>query len=76
MSTREQSLFNWAVVETVKSKDDNGQIESTKLVVHGKGTAMPAFDAENARFKAQQLVKLPEGADVDEVKAVVTPFLG
>ncbi len=71
---KEQSLFNWAVVETVKSKDDNGNIESTKLVVHGKGTAMPAFDAENAKFKAQALVKLPEGANADECKAVVHPF--
>ncbi len=73
---KEQSLFNWAIVETVKSKDDNGNIESTKLVVHKKGTAMPAFDAENAKIKAMAMTTLPEGADIDETRAVVVPFLG
>lgn len=71
---KEQSLYNWAVVETIKIKDDNGNIESTKLKVHGEGIAMPAFDAENARIKAMSMVKLPEGTDIDEVKAVVNPF--
>lgn len=73
---KEQALFNWAVVETVKSKDDNGNIESKKLKVHGKGTAMPAFDMENAKIKAMASVTLPESADIDECKAVVCPFLG
>lgn len=71
-----QSLFNWAVVETVKAKDENGNIESTKLKVHKKGTAMPAFDIENAKLKAMGLAKLPASADLDEVKVVVTPFQG
>ncbi len=71
---KEQSLFNWAVVETVKSKDDNGNIDSKKLKVHGRGTAMPAFDAENAKVKAMAIVKLPDTADIDECKAVVVPF--
>lgn len=69
-----QSLFNWAVVETVKVKDDNGQVESEKLKVHGKGTAMPAFDEANVKIKAMAHVTLPEGTDIDEVKVVVSCF--
>ncbi|HDZ86392.1 MAG TPA: hypothetical protein ENH57_01740 [Actinobacteria bacterium] len=69
-----QSLFNYAVVENIKSKDENGNIDSTKLKVHGSGTAMPAYDADNAEVKALALVKLPEKADIDEVRAIVTPF--
>jgi hypothetical protein len=71
-----QSLFNWAVVETIKAKDENGNIESTKLKVHKKGTALPAFDLDNAILKAMALAKLPESTDLDEVKVVVTPFQG
>lgn len=71
---KKQDLYNWAVVEDVKVKDDNGQVESTKLIRHKAGTAMPAFDEANVRIKAMALTTLPEGTDVDEVRVEVRPF--
>jgi hypothetical protein len=72
--SKTQSLYNWAVVEDIKVKDDNGQVESTKLKVHKKGTAMNAFDEANVKIKAMALTTLPEGTDVDEVRVEVRPF--
>lgn len=74
--SKTQSLYNYAVTETIKVKDDNGQIESTKIKVHGQGTAMPAFSTENAKIKAMAAVTLPEGHDIDEVKVEVVNFHG
>jgi hypothetical protein len=74
MSNKTQELFNWAVIEFVKVKDDNGQVESTKKKVHGSGTALPAFDVENAKLKAMALVTLPEDTDIDEVKVEISNF--
>ena len=71
---KEQSLYNWAVTERIKTKDENGNIESVKLKPLGSGTALPAFDIENAKLKAMALVKVPEGTDIDEVKVVVVNF--
>jgi hypothetical protein len=74
MSNKTQELYNWAVVESVKVKDDLGQIENTKIKVHGSGTALPAFSVDNAKLKAMDLVKLPEGTDIDEVKVEISNF--
>ena len=71
---KEQQLFNYAVTETIKVKDDNGNVESSKLKVHGSGMALPAFDSENAKLKALSLVKLPEGCDIDEVNVAISNF--
>lgn len=71
---KEQTLFSYAVTETTKSKDDNGQIDSKKLKILGTGI-IPAFDHENAKIKAMAATKTT-GADMDEVKAVVANFPG
>jgi hypothetical protein len=74
MIMKTQSLWNWAVVEDVKVKDDLGQIESTKLKRHNAGTAMPAFDEANVTLKAMAITQLPEGTDIDNVRVEVRPF--
>ena len=49
-----QTVFSYVVTESVKVKDDNGNIESIKkkILAHG---VLPAYDESNARIK-------PEGA--------------
>ncbi len=71
---KEQTLFSYAVTETIKSKDDNGQIDSKKLKILGTGI-LAAFDHENAKIKAMAATKTT-GADMDEVRAVTVNFQG
>jgi len=69
-----QEVFSYVVTESVKAKDDNGNIESVKKKILGSGT-LAAFDEANAKVKASHAVGLSE-VDLDEVEVLVRPFCG
>lgn len=74
-----QELFNVAVTENEKVKDDNGQIESVKVRVIFSQSDMPAYDKGNATVKAVLAAGKVTGVkgikDPDEVEVKVSsPF--
>lgn len=70
-----QEIYEYVVTESIKVKDDNGQVESTKKKILGKG-GLPAFDVDNAKIKAMAATTIPDSVDIDEVEVLVRPFCG
>lgn len=71
---KEQEVYNYVVTESVKNKDDNGQIESVDKNILGTGQ-VTAYDDASAKVQAQNKTDL-KAANIKEVKVDVSRFPG
>jgi len=70
-----QDTYDYIISEAIKVKDENGNIESIKKSVIGRGS-VEAFDEANARIKAQSETDFEEVKDIDEVTIEIRTFRG